>query len=271
MPIKKFEKEEKEKIKKKAKEKAKEEGKEEKPSKKEIEKKAKQLVEKAKELEKKIEVKEIDIKKEVEKTIRTTKARRKEDTLIPLEDYVKSGIHLGTKVITPNMRQYVYKRRADGLAVLNTNIIDKKFREAFKFLSEFKPEDIIIACKREAGWHAVNLFSELTGIRAFTKRYPAGIITNLKLPDFFEPELVIICDPWLDKNALNDANKTNKKVLALCDTNNFVKGMDVIIPCNNKSNKSLGLVLHLLAKHYLKAQGLKKKVPGIEEFGGEKV
>src|SRR3989344_2873013 len=48
----------------------------------------------------------------------------KEETLIPLEEYIKCAVHLGTKVITPTMRKYVYKRRADGLAVINTILID---------------------------------------------------------------------------------------------------------------------------------------------------
>src|SRR3989344_6392096 len=42
----------------------------------------------------------------------------KEETLIPLEDYIKCAVHLGTKVITPHMKKFVYKRRADGLAVI---------------------------------------------------------------------------------------------------------------------------------------------------------
>ena len=44
---------------------------------------------------------------------------------------------------TPDMRKFVYKRRADGLAVLNTNLIDDKLREAVKFLVEFDAKDIL--------------------------------------------------------------------------------------------------------------------------------
>lgn len=201
------------------------------------------------------------------KTKKTTKTVEK--TLIPLEDYIKASVHLGTKVITPHLRPYVYRRRADGIAVLNTNLIDKKLKEAIEFLKDFKPEDIIVVCKREAGWHAVNLFSKLTGIRAFTKKYPAGIITNLTLPDFFEVDLIMICDPWMDKNALNDANNIGKKVLALCDTNNLAFGVDQIIPCNNKNNRALGLIFYILTQGYLKAKKIKKKMPKLSEFMGE--
>jgi ribosomal protein uS2 len=181
----------------------------------------------------------------------------KKETLIPLEDYIKCAVHLGTKVITPHMRKFVYKRRADGLAVINTAIIDEKLREGIEFVSKYDVDKIYIACKREAGWPAVKTFEEVTGIRAFTKKYPPGITTNLVLEDFFESELTIICDPWIDKNALQDTNKLKKPVMSLCDTNNFTNGITKIIPCNNKSRKSIGCILYILARGYCKT----KKIP----------
>ncbi|HLD37154.1 MAG TPA: 30S ribosomal protein S2 [Candidatus Nanoarchaeia archaeon] len=214
---------------------------------------------------KKIKVEEISTEELKEKV--TGRA----EMLVPIEDYVKYGIHLGTKVITPVMRRYVYKRRADGLAVLNTNLIDKKLRESIDFLAKFKPDEVLVVCKRMAGWNAVSLFSELTGIKAFTKKYPAGILTNLNLSNFMEPELVVVCDPWVDKNAMNDAKRMNKNVLSLCDSNNIAKDVEHIIPCNNKSNKSIGLVFHILAREYCKKHKIEKEIPPIEQFVGEDV
>ena len=211
-------------------------------SKEEIEEAKKKIEERRKELEKKIKSEKVVLPKEEEKEIKEEEIKEEiKEQKVPtqLENFVRCGIHLGTKIITPMMRQFVYRRRADGLAVLNTNLIEKKLNDAIKLLVEFKPEETIVVCKRDAGWKAVKLFSELTGIRAFTKKYPAGIITNIKLPNFFEPELVIVVDPWLDKNALNDAIKINKRIIALCDTNNIVQKYDALIPANNKSNKSL--------------------------------
>src|SRR3989338_8712650 len=106
-----------------------------------------------------------------------------------MDDYLKASIHLGTRVITPDMRSYVYRRRADGLAVFNTALLDDKLREGAEYLAKFAPQDIIIICKREAGWKAVSKFAELTGIRAFTKKYPSGILTNTNLDNFTEADL----------------------------------------------------------------------------------
>ncbi len=229
----------------------------------EIEKKKKALLAKAEKLKAKLEVVTAEELKE------QVKAKKKEDMLVPLEEYVKAGIYLGTKVVTPNMRQFVYRRRADGLAIFNTDIIDEKLKEGIEYLAKFAPEDVILVCKRQAGWKAAEAFSKFTGIRVFTKKYPAGILTNTQLPDFFENELTIVTDSWVDKNALNDTMKVNKKVLMICDTNNFTQGANQIVIGNNKSNRSLGLIFYLLARGYCKARKIKADIPDLEWWTSE--
>jgi len=198
----------------------------------------------------------------------------KEVLLAPLEDYIKAAVHLGTRAVTPDMRQYVYRRKADGIAVLNTKKIDEKIAIAANFLAQYDPNDILVCCKREAGWKSIEAFKDaLEGVRTFT-RYPAGIITNPDLDDFFEPKVLLIIDPWLDKNALHDVTLANIPVVALCDTNNVTRDVDIVVPCNNKSAKSIGLVLYLIAKLYLEKRGIKKKLnPNdfyeIEEIAGK--
>ncbi len=228
-----------------------------------IEEKKKELLEKAKKLKEKVEETTTEELKE------KVKVKKKTDMLIPLEEYVKSGIYLGTKVVTPAMKPFVYRRRADGLAIFNTDLIDEKLKESIEYLSKFNPEDVILVCKRQAGWRAAEKFSELTGIRVFTKKYPAGILTNTDLEDFFETELTIVTDSWLDKNALNDTINVNKKVLMICDTNNFAKGANQIIIGNNKSPRSLGLIFFLLAKGYCKAKKIEAEIPDLEWWTGE--
>lgn len=226
-----------------------------------VEERKKALLKKAKKLREKISAGEVSTEELKEKI----KAKKRTDMLVPLEEYVKAGIYLGTRVVTPNMKPFVYRRRADGLAIFNTDTIDEKLKEGIEFLARFPPEDVILICKRQAGWKAAKKFSELTGIRVFTKKYPAGILTNKQLPDFFENELTIITDQWVDKNALNDTLKVHKKVLMVCDTNNFSQGADQVIIGNNKSPKSLGLIFYILARGYCKARGLDTgKIPDLE-------
>jgi small subunit ribosomal protein S2 len=229
----------------------------------EMDEKKKKLLEKVAKLKEKIDITSTEELKE------QVKIKKKTEMLIPLEEYVKAGIYLGTKVVTPEMKPFVYRRRADGLAIFNTDLIDEKLKEGIEYLSKFNPEDIILVCKRQAGWKAAEKFSEITGIRIFTKKYPAGVLTNTALPDFFENELTVIFDSWLDKNALNDTLKVKKKVLMICDTNNFSKGADKVIIGNNKSPKSLGAIFYVLAKGYCKERGIEKEIPDLEWWTGD--
>ena len=242
-------------------------------------KKEEQIEEKLEEKKEVVEEKEIveslEGKKETaaveEKAISEIKEKKEDTILTSLDNYIKTASYLGTKVITPSMRKYVYRRRLDGLAILNTNIVDKKLKEGIDFVIQYKPNEWTLICKRESGWRAAKMFSELTGVRLFTKKYPAGVITNTELPNFFETRMMMICDPWLDKNALNDAKRAMIPVVAVCDTNNHTANVDVVIIANNKSNKSLGLIFWLLSKEYMKAHGIKKELPSLEDFAGEKL
>ena len=229
-----------------------------------IERKKKELLEKAAKLKGKIEVVSAEELKE------KVKGKKKGEMLVPLEEYVKSGIYLGTKVVTPQMKQYVYRRRADGLAIFNTDIIDEKLKDGIEYISKFDAKDIILVCKRQAGWKTAEMLGKMTGIRVFTKKYPAGVLTNTELADFFENELTIVCDSWLDKNALNDTLNVHKKVLMVCDTNNFPKDADQTIIGNNKSARSLGLIFYLLTRGFCKAKGISTdNMPDIDWWTSE--
>ena len=190
----------------------------------------------------------------------------KGDLLVPLDDYMKSSIHLGTRVITPDLKPFVYRRRADGLAIFNTSMIDEKIRDVAEYITKFKPEQITVVGKREAAWPALEIFAELMGVKVFTKKYPSGVLTNSNLDDFMETDLIIIVDPWLDKNALNDAQRIKIPVVAICDTNNYLQKVDKFLIGNNKSYKSIGMIFYLIAKLYKKKTNADFPEPNIKDF-----
>jgi len=178
--------------------------------------------------------------------------------LVARDVYLKSGIHIGTKFRTAYMEQFIYKTRPDGLSVLNLQKIDERIKIAAAFLAQYDPKDVLIICRRENGWKAVELFGKLTNVRTFAGRYPPGILTNPNLEEYTEAKLVMVVDAWPDRNAVLDAVKIGIPVIALCDTNNQTNFLDFVVPCNNKGKKSLGLMFYILTKEYLKAKGIMK-------------
>jgi len=179
--------------------------------------------------------------------------------LVPTEDYLKSGIHIGTKFKTKYMEKFIYKTRPDGLTVLNIQQIDERIRMASNMLSRYAPEDIVIISRRENGWKAVKQFGKLTGVKVFAGRYTPGLMTNPSLKNFLEAKILMVIDAWPDKNAVIDAYKVGIPVIGLCDTNNNANYLDLIIPCNNKGKKSLGLLFLVLTQKYMLARHMIKK------------
>ncbi|MEK6974367.1 MAG: 30S ribosomal protein S2 [Nanoarchaeota archaeon] len=178
-----------------------------------------------------------------------------EQLLVPVDEYLKVGLHIGTKFRTKFMSPFIYKVRPDGLAVLNVQEINKRLDLAAKMMAKYEPDDILVVCRRENGWKPVKMLSKNTSIKIFAGRYPPGILTNSKLDSFMETKLIFVADPWPDRNAINDAAKLGIPVIALCDTNNDSSNVDLVIPCNNKGKKSLALIFWILTKEYLKAKG----------------
>ena len=189
---------------------------------------------------------------------------QQETLIIPNEDYLKSGIHIGTKFRTKYMENFVYKTRPDGLSVLNIQQIDERLEAAANLLSNYEPEDIIIVSRRENGWKPVRMFAKVTGCKFFAGRYPPGVLTNPQLKNFIEGKVLLVTDAGPDKNAVKDALNVGLPIVGLCDTNNVANNLDLVIPCNNKGKKSLGLIFWVLAKLYMEKRGLTNKGQAFE-------
>ncbi|MEM2130920.1 MAG: 30S ribosomal protein S2 [Candidatus Woesearchaeota archaeon] len=192
-----------------------------------------------------------------------------ESLLVPNDVYLKAGIHIGTKFRSKFMENFIYKTRPDGLSVLNVQKIDERIRLMANMLSKYEPKDILIVSRRENGWQAVKLFAKEIGCKFYAGRYPPGALTNPSLKTFIEAKIVVVTDSWPDRNVVMDALKIGIPVIALCDTNNQTNNIDLVVPCNNKGKKSLGLLFYIVAREYMKLRNLGEPKTSMDEFMAE--
>ncbi|MGA2574152.1 MAG: 30S ribosomal protein S2 [Candidatus Methanomethylicaceae archaeon] len=177
------------------------------------------------------------------------------DLLIPLEVYLAAGIHIGTHVKTNDMRPFIYRVRPDGLYVLDVRKTDERIRTASKFVARFKSEKVFSSSARQYGFKPVEKFSSIIGGKPLTGRFIPGTFTNPKLPNFAEPELLIVTDPRADWQAIVEAAEVGIPTIGFCDTDNRSQLIDLVIPINNKGRKSLALAYWLMARQVLRERG----------------
>jgi len=176
---------------------------------------------------------------------------------MPYEQYLSAGMHIGMRQQTKDMKKFVYKVRDDGLAVLDLQTIEKRIQLAGKFLARF--ERVMAVSRKIVGWKPVTKFGEAINGKAVTGRFLPGTITNPSFRGYYEPDVLIVTDPLIDSQAVEEAVKMRIPVIALCGTFNETGSIDLVIPVNNRGRKSVAMVYWLLAREVLKNRGSLKK------------
>lgn len=180
-------------------------------------------------------------------------------TLAPVDEYLTSGVHIGTKHKNGYSQKFIHRSRADGLKILDTELIDQRLQVLVNLLSRYKPEEFVIMGRRENARKPLQVFSKIIGCEVFTGRYLPGKLTNASLENFKEYKLVIVCDPLTDKNILEEAYEQGIITVGFVDTNNKTNKLDLVVPINNKGKRSLAMAFHIMAKHYLVNRGIIKE------------
>lgn len=170
------------------------------------------------------------------------------ESIVPLDEFLAAGIHIGTQQKTKDMMRFVYRVRTDGLYVLDIQSTDERIRMAAALLTKYDPTKIMIVSARQYGHHPVKMFARSIGAKAITGRFIPGTLTNPILDIYMEPDIVMVTDPHGDGQAVKEAVDIGIPIIALCDTNNSTSNVDLVIPTNNKGRKALSLVYYLLAK-----------------------
>jgi len=181
--------------------------------------------------------------------------KQEENLLIPRDQYLAAGIHIGTQIKTLDMEPFIYRITKAGLYVIDIRKTDIRMRIASKFLAKFDPSKIVVVSARRYGHNPIQQFSHLIGANSIAGRFIPGSLTNTTARSFVECDLLIITDPRADKQALKEAKIAKIPVVAFCDTDNNLANIDLCVPANNRGRKSLALIYWLIARTFLLEKG----------------
>jgi len=164
--------------------------------------------------------------------------------------------HVGPDNSETTMEQYIFKKKGDGVNIINLRKTWEKMVLAARAIAAVEnPADVFVVASRPFAQRACLKFARYIGATPIAGRFTPGAFTNQIQAAFKEPRLLLISDPRTDHQPVTEASYANIPIISFANIDSPTKYVDIAIPCNNKSAHSIGLMWWFLAREVLRLRG----------------
>ncbi|KAF5924066.1 hypothetical protein HPG69_010498 [Diceros bicornis minor] len=184
--------------------------------------------------------------------------------------FLAAGTHLDGTNLNFQMEQYIYKRKSDGIYIINLKRTWEKLLLAARAIVAIENlADVSVISSRNTGQRAVLKFAAATGATPIVGCFTPGTFTNQIQTAFQELRLLEVTDSGADHQPLPVASYVNLPTIALCNTDSPLCYVDIAIPCKNKGAHSVGLRWWILAQEVLHMWDTTSREHPWEQFPSE--